>query len=153
MKFKGRLFGAHIDVPRYQQQLQGAMEDALHDGANAWLRAVVGKVPLWSGMARASLLELSELVSGTVVFTPLRAKSRIPQGRRLGSAEQLFENDRITITIRTDVPHYSRQETSSGVSPTAPWRSLQAGAAAYMLAIQNFRATAPILKPIKIKAI
>ncbi len=153
MKFKGKFLGAKIDIPVYKRQLQEAMVNALHEGANAWLRAVVGKVPLWSGMARASLLELRELVSGVIVFSPLKAKSRIPKGRSLGKATQVFENDRVTITIETNVPHYTAQEVSSGISPTAPWRSLQAGAVAFRQSTQNFRLLVPKLKPIKIKAI
>ena len=86
MKFTGKFLGAKIDIDKYQQQLQEAMVDALHEGAKIWLQAVVGKVPLWSGMARASLLELSELVSGKIVFSPLKASSRIPSGRSLGTA-------------------------------------------------------------------
>ncbi len=153
MRFKGRFFGARIEITAYQRQLQEAMVDALHEGANAWLRAVVGKVPLWSGMARASLLELRELINGVIVFSPLKAKSRVPKGRALGTATQSIENDRVTITIETNVPHYTAQEVSSGISPTAPWRSLQAGAAAFRQSTQTFRPLIPKLKSIKIKAI
>lgn len=153
MKFKGKFLGAKIDTVKFQQQLQEAMVNALHEGANAWLQAVVGKIPLWSGMARASLLELSELVGGAVVFTPLRAKSRIPKGRPLGSAKQTIQENLVTIEITTNVPHYNVFERRSGTSPTAPWKSLQAGASAYTEAIKNYNFPKPTLKPINIKAI
>lgn len=153
MKFTGQFLGAKIDVDKYQQQLQEAMIDALHEGAKIWLQAVVGKVPLWSGMARASLLELSELVSGQIVFSPLKAKSRIPAGRSLGTAEQDIEQDRVTITITTDVPHYTEQEYRSGVSPTAPWHSLMAGAIAFKSYAESTKFLMPKLNPVKIKGI
>lgn len=136
---------------RYQQQLKDAMVDALHEGANAWLRAVVGRVPLWSGMARASLLELSQLINGTIVFTPLKTKSRIPRGQVLGTAKQIIQDGKAIITITTNVPHYNVQEFSSGKSPSAPWRSLLAGANAWRDATQDFRPVTPEIKPVRIK--
>lgn len=153
MKFTGKFIGARIDISAYQRQLEENMLEMLHASANAWLQAVVGRIPLWSGMARASLLELRELVGGQIIFSPLKAKSRIPQGQALGTAIQEFENNRATITITTDVPHYNLQEYQSGRSPTAPWRSLQAGANAFWATAKSFRPIKPKLKPIKIRTI
>ena len=153
MKFTGKFLGAKIDIDKYQQQLREAMIDALEEGARIWLQAVVGRVPLWSGMARGSLLELSELVSGRVVFTPLKARSRVPAGRRLGTAEPKYEKDKVTIKITTDVPHYTAQEYRSGISPSAPWRSLMAGAVAFKTYAESTKFLMPKIKPIKIKAI
>lgn len=153
MRFKGQFLGARIDTRMYQQQLEEAMAEALRESANAWLRAVVGKIPLWSGMARASLLELRELVSGQIIFSPLKAKSRVPKGRALGTAVQEIGDGKAVITITTNVPHYNILETQSGTSPTAPWRSLQAGAAAFWESAKSFRPMSPLLRPIKIKAI
>ena len=153
MKFTGQFLGAKIDIDKYQQQLQEAMIDALEEGARMWLQAVVGKVPLWSGMARGSLLELRELVSGKIVFTPLKARSRVPSGRSLGTAEPNYEKDKVTLTITTNVPHYTAQEYRSGISPSAPWHSLMAGAVAFKTYAESRKFLIPKLKPIKIKAI
>ena len=151
MKFIGQFLGARIE--EYQQQLREAMIDALEEGAKIWLQAVVGRVPLWSGMARGSLLELRELINGKIVFTPLKAKSRVPSGRSLGTAEPDYEKDKVTLTITTNVSHYTAQEYRSGVSPTAPWRSLDAGAVAFKSYAESMKFLMPKLKPIKIKAI
>lgn len=153
MKFTGQFLGAKIDIDKYQQQLQEAMIDALEEGARIWLQAVVGRVPLWSGMARGSLIELRELVSGKIAFSPLKAKSRVPAGRSLGTAEPNYEQDKVTITITTDVPHYTEQEYRSGVSPTAPWHSLMAGATAFKSYAESTKFLMPKLKPVKIKRI
>ena len=91
MRFSGTFTGIKFDLSQYQRRLEDHLVELLHQGAKAWLGAVAGRggrVPVWSGMARASLLELSELINGTVVISPLKGKSRIPEGRALGSAEQ-----------------------------------------------------------------
>ena len=127
MKFTGHLTGAKLDLQAYKSELDKYLEKVLRQAANAWLRGVTGRVPVWSGMAKASLLELSEMVNGNVVITP-RVKSRIPLGRSLGTAVR----DDFTITITTKVPHYTLQEhTNVGVSRSAPWQSLQRGAEYY----------------------
>jgi hypothetical protein len=153
LKFYGQFLGARIDLPSYREQLKEAMMHRLHEAADAWLQAVLGKVPLWSGMARGSLLELSELVNGTVVLTPLKAKSRIPEGKALGTAIEEIDNDRVTITIKTNVPHYNLQEYSSSRSPTSPWQSLQAGASAFNKSVADFKPVQVKLKPVKVKVI
>ena len=151
MKFTGQFLGAKVDIDKYQQQLREAIENALEEGAKLWLKAVVGRVPLWSGMARASLLELSRLISGQVVLSPLKAKSRIPKGDSLGTAE--YNSDRTTLTITTNVKHYNVQEYRSGISPSAPWRSLDAGAVAFSNYVKSVKFPILKIKPVKIKAI
>ena len=127
----------------------------LHRGAQAWLQAVAGRrgrVPLWSGMARASLLELSELIDGTVVLSPLRAKSRVPRGRALGTAIQEISPTKVQLTIQTNVPHYTLQEYQNvGISPRAPWQSLQAGSVAFQFVAEDARLLKPIFKPLRMK--
>ena len=119
------------------------LEAKLREGANAWLQAVTGRVPVWSGMSQASLLELTELIGGVLVITP-RVKSRIPLGRALGTAEL----EDFIITITTKVPHYTLQEYKDvGVSKTAPWRSLKAGATVYKESIKNVRLPRPKIWP------
>lgn len=159
MKFFGTFIGAKLDLQDYQAILQEHLVKELHKVANAWLKAVAGsggRVPLWSGMSRASLLELSELIDGRVVLTPLKTKSRIPQGRALGMAVQDIKPTEVSITIVTDVPHYNIQEyrrVAKGGSPRAPWHSLEAGAMAYQSVAQAATLPPPIFKPVKIKAI
>jgi len=157
MKFTGTFVGAKFDLPKYRRQLEDHLVDLLHEGANAWLQAVAGpggRVPLWSGMARASLLELSELINGRVVFSPLKGPSRIAEGRSLGTAIQEISESKVQITIETMVPHYSLQERANvGVSKSAPWNSLLAGKLAFLAAIKDARLPGPALRPIQIKAV
>lgn len=142
MRFTGQFTGAKLDLSSYKKKMNAYLEAKLHEAANSWLQAVTGRVPVWSGMARGSLLELSELVSGKLAITP-KVKSRIPLGQSLGTAIQ----DDFIIIITTAVPHYTLQEyTNVGVSKSAPWRSLNAGATACKEVIKNVRLPKPKIK-------
>lgn len=155
MKFTGTFVGIRFDLPKYQRQLEAYLIDLLHEGANEWLKAVAGpggRVPLWSSMARASLLELSELISGRIALTPLKGPSRISEGRSLGTATQEISESKVQITIETMVPHYSLQERANvGVSKSAPWNSLLAGKLAYLEVVKDARLPGPVLKPVKMR--
>jgi len=149
MKFVGTFAGATLDLSTYQRHLKNFLVNELHKAAGNWLQAVAGsggRVPLWSGMARASLLELSELISGRVILTPLKAKSRIPEGRKLGTVQQNIDKNSVTLIIETDVPHYNLQEykkAPKGGSPTAPWFSVQAGIMKFREAIKDLHLPRP----------
>jgi len=97
-------------------------------------------------MARGSLLELAELISGRILIQP-KVASRIPLGRALGTAEQID----FILTITTEVPHYVLQEYKNvGVSRSAPWLSFESGAIAYREAVKETKIPPLILKSIKL---
>jgi len=146
MKFTGHFTGAKLDLEAYKRLMQTYLDDKLREGAKAWLAGTTGRVPVWSGMSRASLLELTGLVGGKIVISP-RVASRIPEGEQLGTAVQ---KDFI-ITVTTAVPHYTLQEyTNVGVSGSAPWHSLKAGADAYRENVKDVRLPRPKIQPVKI---
>ncbi len=157
MRFTGHYTGISFDLLGYERQLQDYLVEILHEGAKEWLKAVAGRggrVPLWSGMARASLLEISELIDGTVVLSPLKAPSRVPQGRSLGKATQKISKSKVDITIETSVPHYTLQEyqrAKQGGSPRAPWRSLVVGMLAFQLATKDAKLPKPRFGSLKMK--
>ena len=150
MKFTGEFIGAQLDLQEYKSRLQEHLWQELKTAAKAWLAGTGGRVPVWSGMARGSLLELSELVNGTLVVAPLRVPSRIPLGRSLGTALPEVTPTSAQITITTDVEHYNIQETkrvAKGGSPSAPWQSLVAGAEAFREASREVKLPIPRFKP------
>ena len=145
MKFTGQFTGAKLDLFSYEKKMNLYLEKNLYMAANNWLQAVTGRVPVWSGMARGSLLELTELIGGKLAITP-RVASRIPEGEALGTAEQ----EDFIITIITKVPHYTLQEYKNvGVSGSAPWHSLKNGATAYKEIVKNIKLPRPKYKVIK----
>jgi len=100
--------------------------------AAIWLNAASGRVPVWSGMALASLSNVAEFAGTGLVITPKSGvKSKIALGKVMGSVAVVTTSKLYSITMRTTVPHYVMQEeTYVGASPSAPWQSFPAGIAA-----------------------
>ncbi len=154
MKFTGTYTGIKFDLSAYQRRLETYLVELLHLGAKDWLKVVAGnrgRVPVWTGMARASLLELSELINGTILISPLKGKSRIQRGRALGTAVQEISKSNVKLTIQVSVPHYVEQERSSGRSPSAPWRSFSAGILAFRQATADAKLPSLDYRPIHMK--
>ena len=145
MNFTGQFIVTSFNLSAYEAQLDRYLTRELEKLVKVWLAAVTGRVPVWSGMARGSLLELSELVGGRIVIQP-KAKSRISEGRSMGSATQ----EGYLITVISTVPHYRYLESETGNSPTSPWLSFPAGARAYNRAIKDVKLPTPKFLPVKI---
>ncbi|KKL58283.1 hypothetical protein LCGC14_2226910 [marine sediment metagenome] len=149
MKFTGHFTGPQLNLKAWEAELRTHLTKKLHEYTREWLRAVTGRVPVWSGMSRASLLELKELVGGRIYIRP-KVKSRIPQGRALGTATPNITDTDFSITIVTQVPHYTYQEyrrSPRGGSPKAPWFSLFAGSEAFRAIAQDVKLPAVTFKP------
>jgi hypothetical protein len=135
MKFNGIFNGVDFDLDAYVIGLNDHLNFHLREGAKHWLQAVTGRVPLWSGMARASLFKIAQLVNSTVVLSPLKAKSRVPQGKELGTGQIVSQFPNYRFEVSVAVPHYVIQEfrsTRPRGSPSAPWRSFDAGLVAFI---------------------
>ncbi len=152
MKFTGQFVGAKLSLPQWTNRLRAVLVQNVEEAARSWLTAVTGRVPIWSGMSQGSLLVLSKLVNGQLVVVPKDGIiSRIADGKALGTAFQVYTNDRVEIHIITNVPHYNLQEfqkAPKGGSPSAPWRSLDAGKLAYLEIAKTIRLPRLVLKPI-----
>jgi hypothetical protein len=132
-RFKGSFSTIKLDVPGYTAALDARMQEVLEEGARQWVAAATGRVPLWTGMARASLRPITKLVNGSIVLSPLRDKSRIPEGERLGDASLTARFPEYKLSISTSVTHFVIQDdnrVSRGGSPSAPWKAFDAGNAA-----------------------
>lgn len=145
MKITGELQALEFDLSRYKVELDNFLTESLHQGIRIWLTAVTGRVPLWSGMARAALLQISRLVNGKIVLSPLQGPSRIPQGESLGSGKVTTSFPKYNFEVTVEVEHYVIQEdtnvrakTGRG-SPSAPWRSFDAGQVAFQAYIRTIQ--------------
>lgn len=137
MKFTGHFTSVKLDLRAYQALLEEHLRNELQRVTKVWLHAVTGRVPVWSGMARASLLNVAAEIGGSIVIQPI-VKSRIPLGQPMGTVKPNYGPTDFTIEISTSVPHYVTQEyTDVGISKSAPWRSFEAGASAYRAAAQT----------------
>jgi len=153
MKITGELKALEFDLARYKVEVDNFLTASLHQGIRIWLTAVTGRVPLWSGMARAALLQISQLVNGKVVLSPLQGKSRIPQGASLGHGKVTTSFPNYSFEVQVEVEHYVIQEdtnvrnkTGRG-SPSAPWRSFDAGEQAFREYVRTLR-----LPPVQIES-
>jgi hypothetical protein len=153
MKFTGSFVGLTLDYSDTIKALEEHLVSELHRCTGAWVQEIAGpggRVPLWSGMARASLLEVSQLVNSQIVISPLKAPSRVAEGRSLGTAEQTIRPDLVQIEITTDVEHWNIQEyekVSTGGSPKAPWRALEFAAVAFLACAETVSLPSPVFKP------
>lgn len=151
MKFTGHFTGAKLDLRAYLDKLETHLKNELQRVTKEWLRAVTGRVPVWSGMAQASLQSVAIEIGTSLVITPGH-KSRVGLGVPMGSVNANYGPTDFTITISTRVPHYVLQESKNvGVSKSAPWQSFEAGNTAYLAAAQSARLPQPKFKPVRYK--
>ncbi|MFA5758220.1 MAG: hypothetical protein WC942_02445 [Clostridia bacterium] len=148
MKFTGTFTTATIDLTKTERMIKEYLDTKIKEAASAWLDGVSGQVPVWSGMSQGSLLELVELIGGTLVITPSgNAPNRILRGKNQGSAILNTDWADYSITIITDVAHYNLQEyTNVGVSKSAPWHSLKAGKELAKSEMEKVSLPIPLLK-------
>ncbi len=144
-KLSGYITTGHINTGQFERQFKQEMTFNLHKVVRAWLMAATGRVPIWSGMAMGSLLEVSETVNGGLIVTPRTGiKSRIGLGRSLGSADAEYGPSIYSMIIKSSVKHYVEQDvTNVGVSKSAPWMSFPAGMVAAGRAALNIRVSGP----------
>ena len=153
MKMTGNFTGIKLDMRATKVRLKEELTAKLNELTGVWLTAVTGRVPVWSGMAQASLLKLSQLVDGQLIISPKGGvMSRIPLGKKLGTAKRKITKSDYIITITTAVPHYTLQEyekAAHGGSPSAPWHSLAAGEQAFLAAATRIVLPNPVYVPVK----
>jgi len=133
---------------RFNKQFKAEMTKNLHEVVRAWLMAATGRVPVWSGMAMGSLLEVSETVNGGLIVTAKQGiPNRVAAGRALGDAIATYGPNEYAMIIKSSVPHYVTQDAAFvGVSKSAPWQSFPAGLAAAEKAKSNIKVSGPELK-------
>jgi hypothetical protein len=153
MRITGHFTGLTLDHSATLKALEQHLVGELHRCTDAWIQEIAGpsgRVPLWSGMARASLLEVSQLVNSQIVISPLKVPSRVAEGAQLGTATPTIRPDLVQIQITTDVEHWNVQEyrkMKRGGSPSAPWQSLQYAAAAFLACAAEVSLPSPVFKP------
>ncbi len=158
MKFTGHFTGIKHNDRLFLNRLQVRLKRYLFDAAESWLKGAESRVPVWSGMAKGSLLEMAFLLNTEIIIVPTEraGRDRIELGKSLGTG--VFAPDTIapTITITTQVPHYVSQEHYNvGVSKSAPWKSFAYGKNTYLARIEKVKPQLPqpVYEPVKIKVI
>jgi hypothetical protein len=168
MNIKIKLVYVKLDQVKFTKAITEAMETQNRQAARAWLRAVLTKVPQWTGEARGSLRPLGQFLR---VAVPIQisdskwAKRAIEQGHtaEAGEAQGHFafktESNRFTFEFNTDVIHYLINEFYNYNPPihliqAVPWFSFRAGKAAYKQYLsENLKNKIPKLKSYLIREV
>lgn len=140
MSFKIKVKIIKFNERGYSNALQAAIDNVIKDAAREWLREVILHVPVYTGMAKASLLPLGRFLNVAIPINPIatRKYGDVATGELMGFFD--FESDtqsRVSRFIfKTDVAHYLINEFTDGLGspplthPT-PWHSFAAGKSAF----------------------
>jgi hypothetical protein len=133
-----------FDDKKFRRELESQITQVLQEAVYMWIQAVVPNVPVYTGMARASLKPLaawllSKGFDADVPINPKRndnwARSRLAEGPSFGKGSKF-------LTVRSNqygafqyvfdwytlVPHWLFLETDSHPNvASAPWHALDAG--------------------------
>jgi hypothetical protein len=111
-----------------------------------FLRAAVPRVPVQTGMARGSFLNLGRAVGVVVPIVPTRFKQKYyhrrgatPHAKNARTASRYVKykvprkskRDKMSFEFNTRVLHFNLEEFIGVRSPSAPWASLEAGMTAF----------------------
>jgi hypothetical protein len=120
-----------------------AIQKEMHNAAREWLLTVYPLVPVWTGMARGSLISLGEFLHVPIPIVKAEsAQKSFPyrgywDGVPLGHFEFKFTATQFRFHYSTDVEHFADNEQFTApafyhlIEPT-PWHSFQAGHDAFV---------------------
>ena len=101
-----------VDVTGFTKTTDGIMEIQMRQAAREWLRAVIVKVPVWTGMSRGSLKPLGAFLRVKVPISPVASRKGmgIAAGEKKSSFEFTKENGRYIFRFEENVAHYTVNE-------------------------------------------
>lgn len=110
----GTLAGLTLDLNSLLKELDGRCQSIVRSGAVEWVRTVAAIVPNWSGMSRASLKPIADLVGVPLFVTVVPgAPDRRAEGESQGEAK--FETDKNIYVFewRSTVFHFVYNESNN----------------------------------------
>jgi hypothetical protein len=131
-----------IDPGRFTKTLDKTMEVQLRQAARAWLRAVVLKVPVWTGTARGTLRPLGQFLRVSIPISPVKRKRGF--GPDIGAQRSAFSFNKTATTYSFEfdqqLAYYAVNDfyhvNLPLINPT-PWGSFRAGEAAFNKYVQT----------------
>ncbi len=137
----------YIDAPRYTKTLDQAIQVQVRQAAREWLRAVILKVPVWTGTSVGSLQPLGNFLRVKVPNNPVAV--RPGYGPSVGRANQEFKFERNGTTwsfsFTEGVAHYIVNEFYNvndtghfNLKNPGPYLSFKAGEIAFQSYIQKY---------------
>lgn len=147
-KMTGQVTLVNLALDALLKDLDKEFTDILVTGTREWVRTVVGIVPSWSGMSRASIKPIADLVGEPVFSSPAAgAPDRQTEGEALGEGKlNLGESKNIySFTWRTNVFHFIYNESNNAneldppfhLKKPGPYHSRDAANRAFERAVQS----------------
>lgn len=157
MRLYGTIDLLEFDSTGYTAAVNRAIEAEFRQAAREFIRAAYPLVPVQSGMARGSFLNIGRFLRVAVPIAPRRFNQRyyppgggasIPKTPESGASlstppNQIIRRDgnRVIFEFNTRVFHYTLEDLI-GVR-SGPWGSFAAGRAAFMTRMRNLRNRLP----------
>lgn len=126
------------NLKRIQTAYNKHFKALLEEGAIAFVKAVYGRIPVYTGMARASVRPLANYLKVNVpIFGPYVRASRISKGESQGAFEFEYGPIEYRLTFKSAVFHYWLNENfymndKIPLIYKTPWNSLYAGVEAFV---------------------
>jgi|SRR5581483_3746129 len=123
-----------FDESGYSKTVKKFAEVALRNAARRFIREAIQSVPVQTGMARGSYLNVGRLLRVAIKINPTVFGAKYhgqPKTPELGASLSEFgfrnQGDLYIFEFGTDVEHYNINEFFGGHSPSAPWFSFDKG--------------------------
>lgn len=160
LKVSGSVDVLDFDAAAYTKAVNEKIAAEFRQAARAFIRAALPRVPVDSGMARGSFLNVGRFLRVAVPITPRRTglkyypgggKKPILKTAEAGAKLATRGEDvvkvlrgRVTFTFQTKVFHYLLED-QFGVR-SGPWGSFEAGRAAFIESVRTLKDRLPSIK-------
>lgn len=132
-----------LNVKKFEEDLSEALANEIKEGTRAFLKAVLTKVPVYTGQARGSLKPVGQFLNMNISIRPTKgAVKKHPNvkpsdGEKFGSIEFIKNGLNVKVTITQHLMHYLINEfhdvsNSINLKRDVPWNSFEVGRLAYI---------------------
>ena len=151
MRIRGTIDVLKFDSKGYNAALRKAIEVQFRQAARAFIRAAVPLIPVETGMARGSFLNIGRYLRVAIPINPTKFRQRyypggLPKTPQAGAnlstpVSEIFnwDGDKLVFTFQSDVLHLSLEDQIGVRSPTAPWKAFDAGRDAFMSTLSGMK--------------
>ena len=138
-----------LDSIGINQEFNKQLTELLHNASRAFVKSAYGRVPVYTGMSRASFQPLASFLGLSLIINPKIPRVKggaytkdIASGYAKGSFEFKYGPTVYMMIFRSTVFHYWINENfnvpSLHLKQATPWNSLTTGAMAFINVINTF---------------
>ena len=159
VRFTGQLHGLKFSQNKHGKTMDQAIQRLIRQAAREWVRAVILRVPVWTGQAMGSIKfasgpggNLGRFLNVAIPIVPkeTRKGKNAGTGAAYGHYNFTTGNHVYRFRFRSTLIYFIHNEFfartdwgASGQQIQAPWRSMQAGAEAFLAEIRRGKTRLP----------